>query len=150
MRVVHAGLAAVVLAGSVSLVAQTGARRDGRWEVTTTRDMPGRGAMPPTKTIQCITKEEANDPSKLVPAQQAGRGGNAGAPDCKMTDSKNNGNKVTFTMKCTGAMAAEMVGDITYTADSYTGTMTMNMDRGGMPMSMVTHLEAKRLGDCEK
>ena len=90
---------------SVSLLAQ-GPRRDGNWEVTMTMEMAGMPqgmSMPPIKTTQCITPEEAKDPAKSVPQRPAGRGGAANPDDCKVSDYKQDGNKVSWAMKCEGA-----------------------------------------------
>jgi len=142
-------LAAAVV--SVSLFAQ-GPRRDGNWEIKMQMDMPGMpaGAMPPITTTQCITKEMANDPKNTVPQAPAGRGGR-GMPDtCKMSDYKMMGNTATFTMKCDPPNAMTISGEFVYGADSYEGTMKMDMDRGGQPMSMNMKYSGKRLGDCTK
>ena len=81
MRVLKVGVAACMAAVvSVSLLAQ-GPRRDGNWEVTMTMEMAGMPqgmSMPPIKTTQCITPEEAKDPAKSVPQRPAGRGGAGG------------------------------------------------------------------------
>src|SRR3954468_9757427 len=102
---------AAVIGISVSLLAQ-GARRDGKWEVTTEMSMQGTpaGMMPPTTVTQCITKEEAADPQKAVPQPPAGRGGPPS--DCKMSDYKADGNKVTYTMACTTPQPATVKGEI--------------------------------------
>src|SRR4051794_39832422 len=97
MRVLKLGVAAGVGAVlSVSLLAQ-GPRRDGNWEVTMTMEMAGMPqgmSMPPVKTTQCITPEQAKDPSMAMPQRPAGRGGAANPDDCKVTDYKQDGNKV--------------------------------------------------------
>lgn len=142
---------ACVLALSVAVLAQT-PRRDGRWEVTTQMEMagmPGGRGMPPMASTQCITKEQAEDPQKMVP-QPPARGG--GQNDCKVSDYKTVGSKVTWTMKCTTPQEVDGTGEVTYGNDTYEGTMTMNMTmtRGGqsMPMQMTMKVNGKRLGDC--
>ncbi len=150
MRFVYAAMLAVAAAGSVSLLAQSGPRRDGRWEVTMEMMMPNMpGMLPPTKNIQCITKEEAADPNRALPSGPQRAGGPP--PDCKMTDQKVLGNKITWSMQCNGPMAANGTGEITYAGDSYTGQMVTNMvGRGGQPMGMTIKYSGKRLGDCIK
>jgi len=135
-----AAVAGVVL--SLTAYAQ-GPRRDGLWEVKTEMQMENMPmAMPPTTSQQCITPADANDPSKTTP--QRGRGGR-GASDCKVSDYKIDGNKVTWTMKCEGAQPMTGNGELVYAADSYTGTMKMDMaGRGSMTMKYT----GKRLGDC--
>jgi hypothetical protein len=141
---------AALIGISVSLLAQS-PRRDGKWEVTTEMSMQGMPAgMPPTTMTQCITKEEAADPQKAVPQPPPGRGGQAS--DCKMSDYKTEGNKVTYTMNCTTPQPATLKGEIVYEADKFTGTNTMNttMGRGGQAMTMTMKMTGKRLGDCTK
>ena len=133
-------VAAGVLALAGSLLAQGPARRDGRWEVKMEMQMVGM-TMPPQTLTQCVTKEEAADPQKGMP--QTGRGANP--TDCKISDHKVDGNKVTWSMACpkdqmTGA------GEFLYSADTYTGTMKMN-SRG---QDMTMKYSGKRLGDCTK
>lgn len=136
-----------VLALSAAVFAQ-GPRRDGRWEVTTQMEMagmPGGRGMPAMTATQCITKEQVDDPQKMTP-QPPQRGG--GQNDCKVSDYKVAGNKVTWTMKCTTPQEIDGTGDVTYGTDTYEGTMTMNMARGGQTMQMTMKMNGKRLGDC--
>jgi hypothetical protein len=105
--------------------------------------------MPPMKSTQCITKEDAADPNKMVPSRPE-RGGPPS--DCKVSDYKQSGNKVTYNMACTGAQPMTGTGEFVYEGDTYTGTMVMNMsmERGGSPMPMTMKYAGKRLGDCTK
>jgi hypothetical protein len=145
MRLRHAATIAAVLGLSAAALAQA-PRRDGKWEVTMTMEMPGMPAnMPPIKTTQCITKEQADDPQKIV-LQQPQRGNQLS--DCKVSDYKVAGNKVTYAMKCTTPQPMDATGDITYADDTYDGTLKMNMARGGQSMVMTVKYSGKRLGDC--
>jgi len=141
MSVRHAVLVAIALGLSVSTLAQ-GPRRDGRWEVKMEMEMPGMPMkMPPMASIQCITKEQAEDPQRTVP--QAGRG----APNnCKVSDYKVVGNKATWSMKCEGPEGMSGTGEITYGENTYEGVM--KMDHQGQAMTM--KYSGKRLGDCTK
>jgi len=154
MKGLAAGLGVALCAAlSVTVLAQAGPRRDGNWEITMTMDMPGMPqgmSMPPMKTTQCISKADAADPSKSVPQRPAGRGGAANPDDCKVSDYKVDGNKVSWNMKCEGAQPMNGSSEFIYTADSYTGTMKMDTARGGQPMSVTMKYSGKRLGDCTK
>jgi len=136
----------IVIASAVSAVsAQQGPRRDGQWEVTMEMSMPGMPAgMPPMTSTQCITPEEANDPQKAMPPRGRGRG--RGDGDCKISDYKVDGNKVSWSMKCEGAQPMTGTGQFLYEADKYTGEIKMDTGRGGMTMKYT----GKRLGDCKK
>ena len=47
-----------------------------------------------------------------------------------------------------GATTTTLPG--TFTGDTYTGTMKMDMARGGQPMAVTMKYNGKRLGDCTK
>lgn len=140
MRTVVVVAAGVVLGASLTLWAQ-GIRRDGLWEVKMEMEMPGMPmAMPPMTSQQCIKPADAHDPQKSMPPQ--GRG----APNnCKVSDYKETGNKVTWTMRCEGGQPMTGTGEFEYGHDAYMGTIKMEMaGRGGMSMKYT----GKRLGDC--
>jgi hypothetical protein len=139
MTLRNACVVAGVLALAGSLIAQ-GPRRDGRWEVKMEMQMAGM-TMPPQTMTQCVTKEEAADPQKGLPP--AGRGGNPN--DCKVSDHKVDGNKVTWSMACEKEKMTG-TGEFVYSGDTYTGTMKMNAQGQEMTMKYA----GKRLGDCTK
>ena len=130
-------LAAAVLMLIVPLVAQI--RQDGRWAVTMEMSMPGM-TMPAMSAETCLTPEDVKNPQSLMPP---GRG-NPG--NCSVSDYKQSGNTVTWSMKCEGQNAMTGTGEMTYTGDTYTGTMNMN----AAGRSMVMKMNGKRLGDCTK
>lgn len=112
----------------------------GQWETRMEISMEGLPiAIPPqVQTVTtCLTREKA--------APDTGDG----SSDCKMTEQKFEGNKVTWKVTCTSSQGiTEGSGEITYTGATYTGTFTMNMAMGGQTMRTVTKMQGKRLGDC--
>jgi hypothetical protein len=132
-------LTAASLLVAATMFAQ-GPRRDGRWQVTIEMQMAGM-TMPPQTATQCITPEDANDPQKAMP--QGGRGNPA--TDCKISNYKVDGNKVTWSMACARDKMSGS-GEFLYSGDTYTGTMKMNAE--GQEMTM--KYSGKRLGDCTK
>jgi hypothetical protein len=143
-QTLKAAIVAVVIGSSIAF-AQS-ARRDGLWEIKTEMQMEGAPMnIPPMTAQQCITPADANDPSKWTPQGRGGRG--RGGQDCKMSEYKIDGNKVTWSMKCEGAQAMSGTGEIVYSADAYTGTMKMEMSGRGTVTMKYT---GKRLGDCTK
>jgi hypothetical protein len=131
-----------LLIGAAALAAQT-PMRPGSWDVTVQMQMPNMPVqMPETKTTQCITPEQSKDPVNTLPrGPQAGRGANQ---DCKVSDYKVSGNTVTWKMTCSTPQPMTSTGEMTFTDDSYVGTMKMNMPQGDMSMK----LTGKRVGDC--
>ena len=136
---------ALVAAGASVIALAQGPRRDGQWNIQIEMNMPGMPAgMPPMQTTQCITPAQAADPQSAAPPR--GRGGRGGG-DCQISDYKTEGNKVTWTMKCTGAQPMTGAGEFVYSGDKYTGTVTMDMQgRGSMSMKYT----GTRTGDCTK
>lgn len=133
-------LTAGVLLVAASALAQ-GPRRDGRWEVKIEMQMAGM-TMPPQTTTQCITPQEAADPQKAMPSD--GRGG-GNSSDCKISDYKTEGNKVSWKMACEKEKMTG-TGEFTYVGETYTGIMTVKAQ--GQDMSM--KYSGRRLGDCTK
>jgi len=154
MRLRTLGVVAAMVGVSAALFAQ-GPRRDGRWEVkieTSSPDMPMQ--MPARTETICVSKEDANDPTKAIPRGDGRGRGNMDS--CKVTDSKMEGNKMTFTMKCDPPQQGTATGEFTYSADTYEGLMKMTMmmpargGNGGQTMNMNMKYTGKRLGDCTK
>ena len=143
MRLAFTSGAAVILFVTLSAMAQgPGPRRDGNWQVTMEMDMPGMPQkMPPMTLTQCITKADADDPTKL-----AAQGRGAAPSNCKVSDYKTEGNKVTWSMRCEGDNPTTGTGEFVYAGDTYTGTVKMATGRGDMTMKY----SGKRVGDCVK
>ncbi len=135
----------LVLATAVSLIFAVSAfaapnYQEGLWEMTTTMNMPGlpkEMLRPITNTI-CMTKENA------VPQQPQQKS----EQQCKMTDQKTVGNKVSWTMTCKNGMVSK--GDITYSKTSFSGTQTTITSQGGKPMTVKNTMSGKYIGPCTK
>ncbi|MEI6127009.1 MAG: DUF3617 family protein [Pseudomonadota bacterium] len=114
--------------------------QEGLWEITTTIDMPGMPAgMPPMKQTQCMTKKD------MIPQNQEK------GQDCKIVQTKLDGNTVTWTMKCgseEGAM--EGSGKITYAGDRFNGSFIMTMqDPEQGKMQMTQKMSGRKTGPCK-
>lgn len=120
---------------SISFAASGPNMKEGLWEITTKTKMPGV-EMPPMKHTQCITKND------LVPqSSQPGQ-------ECKITETKVIGNTVTWTMQCkTQGEEMKGTGKITYSGDSFEGTIIISMPQANMKIT--THISGKRIGDCK-
>jgi hypothetical protein len=111
--------------------------KDGQWEIATTIEMPGLPFQPPPVTItHCYTKEDVQN-QKVVPEPEK---------NCKVTDMKTTGSKVSWKIVCTGKNAAKGEGEIAFQGDSaYEGAMKMDTEG----MTMTSRYSAKRLGPCK-
>jgi len=121
---------------SISLAGSGPNMKDGLWEITTEIEMPGMPMKMPAMThTQCITQENAV-PNSSQPDQE-----------CKIIENHVDGDTVTWRMECdTPEGKAEAAGEITYTGDTFKGTITMNMQG----MEMLQKLSGKRIGECKQ
>jgi hypothetical protein len=119
--------------------AQTLALRPGRYETTTSIEMPAM-KMPPEKKVECITAEDLKDVKTFVDSELA--------QDCKVSDAKAAGSELTFLAACdAGGAPLLMQMKMTFTADSFTGLMTAT--EKGKPV-MTVRSAGKRIGECAK
>ena len=113
--------------------------QEGLWEITTTMNMPGmpKEMMRPMKQQVCMTKENA------VPQPQQ-----KGEQQCKMTNQRTVGNKVSWTMTCKNGTVSN--GEITYSKTSYDGSQTTTTSQGGKQTTVKSTMSGKYLGPCTK
>ena len=116
---------------------------EGLWEITTRMEMPGVAMrMPARKHTQCLTQK--NMLKTMVPKEQAQE------EECKITDTRINGNTVTWVMKCSGEDAMEVTGRTTYHGDTFEGTITMiSNDPNEGKIKIINHISGRRIGECE-
>ena len=109
---------------------------DGLWEITAEVEMQGMPMkMPAVTHTQCITQENA-----VPDGSQMDR-------DCEMITSNTAGDIVTWEMECDGPEGkTKMVGEITYTSDTFEGTLKMEMQ--GMPI--LQKMRGLRIGECNQ
>jgi hypothetical protein len=109
--------------------------REGLWELTSQVEMPVMPMkIPPTVAKHCYSKDDVKDQKKVIAREK----------NCSVTDLKTSGNKVSWTMKCTGKNAATMTGETVFGNDSYTSVMHMKTQGH----NMTTKVKGKRLGNC--
>jgi hypothetical protein len=111
---------------------------DGKWEITSSMTIPGMGAVPPSTMTQCITKK---DP---VPKHDASKG------SCKVTGQNVTGSKVSWKVTCDSARGPTTgSGEITYSGDTFDGSMNMKMSSPRGDMEVTTTMKGKRVGECD-
>ena len=106
------------------------------WEVTTKMEMPGMPmAMPAQVRRVCVARSHKDE--DLIPR----------ADNCRVLDSKRAGNKLAYTMACTGDEPMNVTGEMTYASDSYDGRMRMKSQRDPS-MEMTQTFAGRRVGTC--
>lgn len=128
------GITLVALAGSAAAAGM----KPGLWEITTTTEMPGMPFTPPPMTVtHCYTPEDVKDQQSVVPKQEG---------DCRITDLRSTGSRVTWKMVCSGKQQGKGSGEITFSGSTaYQGKMKFTTEG----MTMNSSYKAKRLGECQ-
>lgn len=113
-------------------VAADAAAQGEQWETTTRMSMEGMPMQMPAQTVKICAKANPTEPP------------GATRENCTNTSFNRTGNKVTWTVHCTGP---EMTGtgEITYTGtDAYTGTIHFVSAQGNMTINMT----GRKIGTC--
>ena len=131
--------------------AQAQTPQPGLWRTTVKVQMSGVPGMPAGAAAQentgtqCITPQEAKDPSKGFTIQSA-----RGAQDCKHS-SKWAGSVLTYEMKCGGQNPSATSGAMTFESPTrFRGTQTTTSSMGGQRFQMVAQMEGQRVGECPR
>ena len=113
----------------------------GKWQIKMEMEIPGMPVkMPPVTTEVCLTEEDLKDPAKSVPGNDPKK-----KTDCSIGDYKVDGKTVSWTVDCPKQnMKGE--GEITYTDNSYAGSMHMTVGE----QEMNAKYSGKWLGECTK
>jgi len=111
---------------------------DELWDVTMKMEMPGMPMAMPAQTFQSCLKKDRAKSEDAIPKQD----------NCKVTDVKTVGNKVSFAMECAGNDPMTGRGEITSTPTSYDGKMQMKSTRRGQEMEMTQTFSGKKVGAC--
>ena len=117
----------------------------GSWQITMETRVPAEPsfAPPALQLTQCLTAEDARDPSRVL-----GGVSNPGASNCNYTDKSYSGNTFSFAMQCGGGYGIKAAGRIAFTANSMDGTIQSTANLAGRPVETQNKISARRLGSC--
>lgn len=131
-------LVALMAVAAVPAFAADHPQKPGKWQMKMQMDIPNMPIkMPPVTFETCITEEDLKDPQKAVPGDPKAK--------CTVGDYKISGNTVSWTIECP-KQDTKGEGEITFTEDSYTGSMHMTVGE----QEMTTKYSGKWLGECKK
>jgi hypothetical protein len=128
----------LVAVASLVLLAEAPARADdppgNLWETTSQMVMAGLPfSPPPTKLKVCTPRVWTRPPP-------------GGDQTCVNSDFQQVGNKVTWTMQCSGEMPMTGTGEVTFEGeDSYTGTINATAEG----MTMTINLSGTKIDTCD-
>ena len=111
--------------------------QEGRYEITSTIQMPGMEP-PPVTITRCMS------PQDPVPDQSIAD------PNCRVIDKKTQGNTFSWQVECDHeGQKMQGSGKMTYHGDKFEGTVkTVMMDQDGN-MEITTAIKGKRIGPCQ-
>jgi hypothetical protein len=140
-RIVTLGLYALIGAA----VAHAEDLAPGLWQLSLeARVESAPGFHPGPMTLnQCVTKEDAADPGKLL-----GPVASAGASDCSYSKTSYVGQEFRFTMECAGALELRTTGEVTFSATMLRGLITTSSLIEGKKVEFKSTISGHRLGDC--
>jgi hypothetical protein len=114
----------------------------GKWEFTTTTEVPMLPEPKTTTKTECV-KEEQTDPLAAF----------AKTDDCKVTERKVTGNSMKWKVECGGkgedSPKVDGSGELTASDTEVEGKMEMISNVGGQEMKFKSSWKGKRLGECE-
>ena len=132
-----AGLCGLLLANAAAAAALD--VRTGLWESHIESEIEGLPISPPPMTHQnCVTEDD------LVPQLDSP------GQECKVLEHDTRGKSVSWKVQCRqDGMTMTGTGKITYSGETYEGSVVMTMDGGPMgPMKMTQTMKGRRIGDC--
>ena len=138
----------ILFALTAAMAATTAFAEDlspGLWEIT----MESRvGAAPawapePFNLSQCLTGNDARDPSKLI-----GSISTPGATGCSYTERNYSDSTFRFALDCSGSFGIKSRGSVTFGATQFSGEITATGNVAGQNTEFQNKVSGTRVGDC--
>ena len=114
------------------------------WDIATTVAVLGQsGSVGPVHQTQCLGAAQAGGPAATL-GSLASRG--AG---CALSDKRGDGSSLSFHVTCSGPIAADGAGTVTYGPDHMEGELEMRSTIAGQQVTTQSHIAARRIGPCQ-
>jgi hypothetical protein len=112
----------------------------GNWQLVVAVSVAGMGEMEPVTRTQCVTAEDARDPSRLFGQSNL---------NCTFADRQDTGSAFTFTVSCGGAVPVTGSGRVRYGRDTLDGDMELSGDAAGQKFVTRSKVNGRRTGACQ-
>ena len=109
----------------------------GEWEIRTVISSSAMQVPQVATAVQCVTPEEARDPTQYAVKDSAG---------CVVTPGARSAKSYEWTIRCNQGMRGS--GKATFAGKTMESDMRMNVDFQGTKMEIKTEMKARRLGPC--
>jgi len=114
----------------------------GNWEFSMESPLQGNGSAPVVRQ-RCITREEANDPQKIL-AEARGKN------DCEVSNLRDSGTEYSFDVECKARVPLRGSGSVRYTPSSLDGAIDLVGETQGLRLKTRSFVSGRRLGPCNK
>jgi len=117
----------------------------GMWEVTMETQATGDAGWkpPPFNRMQCLTANDAKDPSRLVGSMSV-----PGATGCTYTERSYSGNTFRFALDCSGSYGIRSKGSVIFSPASFNGEFTATANLAGQSTEFRNEVQGRRVGSC--
>ena len=116
----------------------------GEWDIATTVSVSGQpGSVGPLHQTQCLDAAQAGSPAATF-----GSLASLGA-GCALSDKRDDGSSLSFHVTCSGPIAAEGSGAVSYGPDRMEGELDMRSIIAGQQVATRSHVAARRIGPCQ-
>lgn len=117
----------------------------GLWEISMESRVPAESGWTPApfSLTQCLTASDAKEPSRMI-----GSLASAGASGCSYTEKSYSGSTFRFALNCSGAFNLKTSGSITFSANSFDGTIIATGNMSGQTAEFQNRVSARRVGGC--
>ncbi len=137
------GMVILLVMGAVNAFGGEPDMNPGKWEITSTIEMPGMPMkLPPMTNTQCLTKDD------FIVRKPTQPGMEKMLSPCKVTKSEVKGDTVIWDMVCEGQEKMTYHGEITYHGDTMEGFIKITSSKEGQP-PMTMKMKGKRIGPCD-
>ena len=116
----------------------------GEWDIATTVAVVGQpGSVGPVHQTQCLGAAQADSPAATF-----GSLASLGA-GCALSDKRDDGSSLSFHVTCSGPIATDGSGAVTYGPDHMEGDLQMQNTIAGQQVTTQSHVAARRIGPCQ-
>lgn len=114
---------------------------EGQWEISLVMRVEGQDYGPYTRQ-QCITKADAQNPSKIFAEADSG---------CEYINKRYFGNQFSFNVRCNAGIPLTGIGQVEFSQERMSGSMNLSVQppEGGPSVETASQISGKRLGSCK-
>lgn len=129
---------------TLASIAQADDIRPGLWKISLESSVAATPDWKPQafESTQCLSESDAQNPGRVLLGA-----GSPGATGCDFPRKQYSGNHFSFEVSCSGSLGLKGHGEVSYTATSLDGTLTVDVGEAEK-ITMQNKIHASYLGNC--